>query len=68
MQVLGKIPNFSCFCKMVDMLWDSKGKFDIKPALENMFVVQFHSAEIRDQVLDEFGPWHIQNRLLIVTC
>ena len=37
----------------------------MKLAGVNLFIIQFPSAEGRDRVL-ESGPWHIQNKPLIV--
>ena len=38
---------------------------DLKPAGQNLFVIQFSNEATRDRVL-EAGPWHIQNKPLIV--
>ena len=38
---------------------------DLKPAGQNLFIIQFSNESTRDRVL-EVGPWHIQNKSLIV--
>ncbi|XVE89221.1 hypothetical protein DITRI_Ditri19aG0133100 [Diplodiscus trichospermus] len=50
---------------MVKQLWGEFGDVDIRPAGENLFLIQFPNSEARDKVL-ESGPWHIQNKPLIV--
>ena len=62
---VGRIPNFSAFQKMVNMLWGEHGEVDLKPARQNLFVIQFSNEATRDRVL-EAGPWHMQNKPLIV--
>ncbi|XVF82969.1 hypothetical protein PTKIN_Ptkin16aG0095000 [Pterospermum kingtungense] len=64
-QFIGKIPNFSYFVKMVTLLWGSEGGIEVKPTGQNLFLVKFSTAESRDKVL-ESGPWHLQNRPLII--
>ena len=64
-QFVGKIPNFSVFQKMVNILWGDEGEVDVRPVGYNLFIIQFSNAEMRDRVL-ETGPWHIQNKPLIV--
>ena len=64
-QFVGRIPNFGAFQKMVNMLWGEEGEVDIRPAGHNLFIIQFLSSAMRDRVL-ESGPWHIQNKPLIV--
>ena len=64
-QFVGKIPNFSVFQKMVNLLWGEEGEVDLRPAGHNLFIIQFSSSALRDRVL-ETGPWHIQNKPLIV--
>ncbi|XVE90995.1 hypothetical protein DITRI_Ditri20bG0120300 [Diplodiscus trichospermus] len=64
-QFIGKIPNFSAFQKMVNILWGEFGEVDIKLAGTNLFIIQFPNVEIRDRVL-ESSLWHIQNKPIIV--
>lgn len=64
-QFVGRIPNFSVFQKMVNLLWGEDGEVDIRPAGQNLFVIQFPNLKTRDRVI-ESGPWHIQNKPLIV--
>ncbi|XVE73548.1 hypothetical protein DITRI_Ditri11bG0127300 [Diplodiscus trichospermus] len=64
-QFVGKIPNFSAFQKMVNVLWGESGEVDIRPAGTNLFLIQFPNSETRDRVL-ESSPWHIQNKLIII--
>ena len=61
-QFIGKIPNFSYFQRMINAMW---GNVDLRPVGHNLFVVQFPNLEMRDKVL-ESGPWHIQNKPIIV--
>ncbi|XVF66738.1 hypothetical protein PTKIN_Ptkin10aG0061600 [Pterospermum kingtungense] len=64
-QLVGKLPNFSYFCKMISLLWDVERADGIKPVGENMFLVNFSDEKAKDRIL-ESGPWHIQNRPLII--
>ena len=64
-QFVGRIPNFSVFQKMVNILWGDDGEIDIRPTGHNLFVLQFPNSQTRDRVI-ESGPWHIQNKPLIV--
>lgn len=50
---------------MINALWGKGKSLDLKPAGTNLFVVQFHTDEARDFVLDG-GPWHINNQPIIV--
>ena len=47
------------------MIWGKEGEVDIKPVGHNLFIVQFPNLDLRNKVL-ESGPWHIQNKPLIV--
>ena len=64
-QFVGRIPNFSVFQKKVNLLWGEDGEIDIKPAGHNLFILHFPNSRVRDRVI-ESGPWHIQNKPLIV--
>ena len=64
-QFVGRIPNFSAFQKLVNVLWGEHGKVDLRPAGHNLFIIQFPNAITRERVL-ESGPWHIQNQPLII--
>ena len=64
-QLVGRIPNFSYFHKMVKVLWGEDGKVDVRPAGHNLFIIQFSNTTLRDRVLEN-GPWHIQNKPFIV--
>ncbi|XVF70601.1 hypothetical protein PTKIN_Ptkin11bG0175900 [Pterospermum kingtungense] len=64
-QVLGKIPNFSYFCKVINLLWGTEGEIEVRPAMENLFLVNFPNSKVGDNVLEN-GPWHIQNRPLLI--
>ena len=64
-QFIGKIPNFSFFQRMINVLWGKEGDVDLRPVGHNLFVVQLPNLEMRDKVL-ESGPWHIQNKPIIV--
>ncbi|XVF46264.1 hypothetical protein PTKIN_Ptkin03bG0013800 [Pterospermum kingtungense] len=64
-QFIGKLPNFSLFNRTVNALWGFNGTVEVNPIGSNLFVVQLPSPEMRDHVL-ESGPWHIQNKPLIV--
>ena len=57
-QFVGRIPNFSAFQNMVNMLWGEHGEMDLKPTGQNLFVIQFSNEFIRDRVL-EARSWHI---------
>ena len=50
---------------MVNLLWGKAGEVDIHPTRHNLFVIQFSDSAVRDRVLED-GPWHIQNKPLIV--
>ena len=41
------------------------GEVDFRLAGPNLFIIQFPNSSTRDRVL-ESGPWHIQNKPLIV--
>ena len=62
-QLIGRIPNFGYFQKMVRLLWEEE--VDVRPVGQNLFIIQFSSSETRERVLEN-GPWHIQNKPLIV--
>ncbi|XVE49046.1 hypothetical protein DITRI_Ditri01bG0050700 [Diplodiscus trichospermus] len=62
---IGKIPNFSLFQRLVNVLWGNDGQVDIRPVGVNVFIIQFLNSPTRDWVL-ESGPWHIQNKPIIV--
>ena len=64
-QFIGKIPNFSAFQKMVNILQGEGAEIDIRPTGLNIFIIQFPNFAMRDKVL-ESRPWHIQNKSLIV--
>ena len=64
-QFMGRIPNFSYFQNMVNLLWGEEGEVDVRPTGHNLFIIQFSNPNLRDQVLEN-GPWHIQNKPLIV--
>ena len=64
-QFIGRIPNFSLFQRLVNMLWGADGEVDIRPVGSNLFIIQLLNSATRDTVL-EAGPWHIQNKPLIV--
>ena len=64
-QFVGKMPNFSYFQKMVNVLWGADREVDVRSAGYNLFIIQFPNSSTRDRVL-ETGPWHIQNKPLIV--
>ena len=50
---------------MVNVLWGEKGEVDVRPVGHNLFIIQFVDSDIRDKVIEN-GPWHIQNKPLIV--
>ena len=50
---------------MLNILWGKEREVDIRPAGQNLFIVQLPNLEMRNKVL-ELGPWHIQNKPLIV--
>ena len=64
-QFISRIPNFSFFQKMVNVLWGADGEVDLRLAGPNLFIIQFPNSSTRDKVL-ESGPWHIQNKPIIV--
>ncbi|XVE91311.1 hypothetical protein DITRI_Ditri20bG0143500 [Diplodiscus trichospermus] len=64
-QFIRKMPNFSLFQRLVNVLWGDDGHIDIRPAGVNVFIIQFPNSSMRDRVL-ESGPWHIQNKPIIV--
>ena len=64
-QFIGRAPNFSLFQRLANILWGAEGEFTVKPVGVNLFIVQFPNSIARDHVL-ESGPWHIQNKHLIV--
>ena len=47
-QFVGRIPNFSLFQKMVNVLWGQGGELDIRPARFNLFIIQFSNFDVRD--------------------
>ena len=65
LQFVGRFPNFGVFQKMINTLWGEDGEVDIRPAGHNLFILQLPNSATRDRVL-EAGPWHIQNKPLIV--
>ena len=64
-QFIGRPPNFSLFQKLVNVLWGADGKVVIRSVGVNLFIIQFSNATTRDKVLEE-GPWHIQNKPLVI--
>ena len=64
-QMVGRIPNLGYFQKMVNSFWGEDGEVDVRPVGHNLFIILFSNSENRDKVLEN-GPWHIQNKPLIV--
>ncbi|XVE74386.1 hypothetical protein DITRI_Ditri12bG0012800 [Diplodiscus trichospermus] len=64
-QFIGQTPNFSLFQRLVRVMWNFGGELEISPTGSNLFIIQFTSLDARDRVLEQ-GPWHIQNKPLIV--
>ena len=64
-QFIGRVPNFRLFQRLVNTLWGTDGEVHVKPVGVNLFIIQFPNVVARDRVL-ESGPWHIQNKPLIV--
>ena len=64
-QFIGKIPNFSYFQRVVNVLWGADGEVNVKLTGTNLSIIQFPNSIARDKVL-ESGPWHIQNKPLII--
>ena len=64
-QFIGHVPNFSLFQRLANSLWGAEGEVVIKPVGLNLFIIQLPNSTARDKVL-ESGPWHIQNKPLIV--
>ena len=54
-QFVGRIPNFSAFQKLVNVLWGEYGEVELRPAGQNLFIIQFPSVAIKDRVL-KAGP------------
>ena len=57
-QFIRRVPNFSLFHKLVNVLWGADGEVEIRPTGANLFIIQLPNSSIRDRVL-EAGPWHI---------
>ena len=53
--MVGRIPNFSLFQRMVNVLWGKDREIDIRPSGLNFFIIQFPNSEMRDKVF-ELGP------------
>ena len=51
-QFIGKVPNFSLFQKLINMLWGSEGEVVIRSAGPNLFIIQFPNVVARDRVLE----------------
>ncbi|KAK8672311.1 hypothetical protein V6N13_110684 [Hibiscus sabdariffa] len=66
-QFIGKAPNFGFMQKLVNNLWGKHGDVEVSSAGDSLFVFRFVNASVRDWVL-ESGPWHFQNKLLILRC
>ena len=64
-QFIGQMPNFSLLQRLVNILWGADGEVNVRPAGSNLFLIQFPNSIARDRVL-ETGPWHIQNKPLIL--
>ncbi|XVE59832.1 hypothetical protein DITRI_Ditri05aG0078400 [Diplodiscus trichospermus] len=64
-QFIGQVPKFSLFQRLVYIIWGSNGEVEIRPAGPNLFIIQLPNAATRDRILEQ-GPWHIQNKPLIV--
>ena len=54
-QFIGRIPNFSFFQKMVNVLWGADREVDLRPVGPKLFIIQFSNSSTRDRVL-ESGP------------
>ncbi|XVF56096.1 hypothetical protein PTKIN_Ptkin06aG0089500 [Pterospermum kingtungense] len=46
-------------------MWGEGKVVDLRPARNNLFIVQFDTSKARDRVLER-GPYHVQNQLLLV--
>ncbi|KAK8707695.1 hypothetical protein V6N13_058748 [Hibiscus sabdariffa] len=64
-QFIGAAPSFGAMQKIVDLLWGKVSKVKVSLAGPNLYVFTFSSVDARDWVLEN-GPWHIQNKPLIL--
>ena len=51
-QFIGKVPNFSLFQKLINMLWGNEREVVIRSAGPNLFIIQFPNVVARDRVLE----------------
>ncbi|KAK8617103.1 hypothetical protein V6N13_117070 [Hibiscus sabdariffa] len=64
-QLIGSALRFEAMQKVVDMLWGKVSKVKVSLAGPNLYVFVFSSVDARDWVLEN-GPWHFQNKPLIL--
>ncbi|KAK8689716.1 hypothetical protein V6N13_088429 [Hibiscus sabdariffa] len=64
-QFIGSAPNFSAMKKITEILWGKSSTVKVSLAGQNLYVFSFSSVADRDWVLEN-GPWHIQNKPLVI--
>ncbi|KAJ8759784.1 hypothetical protein K2173_009885 [Erythroxylum novogranatense] len=65
LQFIDRPPNFEALQRTLKNLWGTTSSVEIKTIATNLYVVRLSSAEARDWVF-EHGPWHVQNKPLIL--
>ncbi|KAK8569596.1 hypothetical protein V6N13_046646 [Hibiscus sabdariffa] len=61
----GKSPPLSVFQKTANKLWGREGSVEIRFLAPSVYMINFPSQRVRDWVLEP-GPWHIQNRAIVL--
>ncbi|XP_017642485.1 uncharacterized protein LOC108483539 [Gossypium arboreum] len=64
-QSIGNDPNFGATQKIINTLWYKYGEISVHLAGNSLYIFQFSSSVACGWVL-EHGPWHIQNKPLIL--
>ncbi|GMI63357.1 hypothetical protein HRI_000005000 [Hibiscus trionum] len=62
---LGKSPLLGVFQRTTDKLWGREGSVFIHFLASSVYLINFPSQRVRNWVL-ESGPWHIQQKALIM--
>ncbi|KAJ8759635.1 hypothetical protein K2173_009282 [Erythroxylum novogranatense] len=65
LQFIDRSPPFESLKRTLQHLWGQNGGVEIKSIGTNLYVVRLSSAEVRDVIL-KGGPWHVQNKPVIV--
>ncbi|GMI71454.1 hypothetical protein like AT3G31430 [Hibiscus trionum] len=64
-QFLGRAPSFGALQKIAGILWGKQGAVEVSSVGENLVVFRFVNSTVRDWVFEN-GPWHFQNKPLIL--